>query len=205
MFIELVDSLRCTSEHDDTWLVASTKSMQGRHIMDGELGCPLCRAHYPIRSGIAHFGDPKATAATSLDPDGVVMLAALLGLADGSGKVVLLGPSYSVLARPLHELTGTQVIVIDPAPAAEMGNGLSGIAGCARLPLASSSLHGVALDDYTRGLVHEAARVLKPEGRVTAPSQLPLADGLGELARDEAQWVAERTAPAKIVELHRRR
>ena len=55
MFIELVDSLRCIVPHDDTWLVASVGRMDGRHVIDGTLGCPVCHRQFPIRDGAAWF------------------------------------------------------------------------------------------------------------------------------------------------------
>jgi len=55
MFIELVDSLRCLTPHEETWLVASVAEMSGRHIIDGRLGCPICRRSYPVREGVGIF------------------------------------------------------------------------------------------------------------------------------------------------------
>ena len=50
MFIELLDLLRCTNAHEDTWLVASFKTVSNRFVMDGTLGCPTCSAKYSITS-----------------------------------------------------------------------------------------------------------------------------------------------------------
>ena len=55
MFIDLLDLLRCTNAHEDTWLVASFKTVSNRFVMDGILGCPTCSAKYSIASGIADF------------------------------------------------------------------------------------------------------------------------------------------------------
>ena len=55
MFIELLDLLRCTNAHEDTWLVASFKTVSNRFVMEGTLGCPTCSAKYSITSGIADF------------------------------------------------------------------------------------------------------------------------------------------------------
>lgn len=207
MFIELVDSLRCPREHDDTWLVASSSSMQGRHIMEGELGCPLCRSRYDIRAGVAHFGGDSASTNPSpaAPASDVVRLAALLGLAEGHGRAVLVSPSFASHASALHEMTGAQVIVMDPPETIAMGRGVSGIRGTGKLPFATASVHGAALDESAAHVLHDASRVVKPAGRVCAPADAPVPEGLSELARDELQWVAERSAPAKIVELHRRR
>ena len=55
MFIELIDQLRCINPHEDTWLVASFKTVSNRFVLEGSLGCPACSAQYPIRDGIADF------------------------------------------------------------------------------------------------------------------------------------------------------
>src|SRR5262245_56496034 len=98
MFIELVDSLRCVEPHADTWLVASVFRMNGRHIVEGVLGCPVCRRHYPIRSGIGWFTESSDAAATgartsavTASTDVVARAAALLGLSDAGGIIVLGG------------------------------------------------------------------------------------------------------------------
>ena len=55
MFVELVDALRCVRPHEDAWLVAATRRTEHRHILDGVLGCPVCRTEYPVRDGVADF------------------------------------------------------------------------------------------------------------------------------------------------------
>ena len=52
MFIELVDALRCPRTHEESWLVLAASRIEARHIQEGALGCPVCRAEYPIRDGI---------------------------------------------------------------------------------------------------------------------------------------------------------
>lgn len=63
MFIELLDLLRCINAHEDTWLVASFKTVSNRFVLDGTLGCPTCSAKYPITTGVADF-----TAGADLPP-----------------------------------------------------------------------------------------------------------------------------------------
>ena len=48
MHSEMVDTLRCLSVHEESWLVAAADETEGRHIMRGLLGCPVCHARYPI-------------------------------------------------------------------------------------------------------------------------------------------------------------
>jgi len=52
VFIELVDALRCPRAHEESWLVLAMSRIEGRHIQEGALGCPVCHAEYPIHEGI---------------------------------------------------------------------------------------------------------------------------------------------------------
>src|ERR1700738_4322089 len=94
MFIELVDALRCPTPHEESWRVASAARMEARHIVEGTLGCPVCRAAFPIHDGVVDFRRGSAGAlppATAPDPEQAMRLAALLDLSDSSGFAVLLG------------------------------------------------------------------------------------------------------------------
>ena len=55
MFIELLDLLRCVRPHEDTWLVASFRTVSHRFVQDATLGCPTCGTKYEITEGIADF------------------------------------------------------------------------------------------------------------------------------------------------------
>src|SRR5688572_33340449 len=68
VFIELIDSLRCPVDHDESWLVASIVERSGRDIVAGTLGCPVCRAEYPIRDSIAVFGGGAFASPASSGP-----------------------------------------------------------------------------------------------------------------------------------------
>lgn len=206
MFIELVDLLRCPEPHDETWLVASSERMDGRDIVQGVLGCPICRAEYPIEDGVVRFGGSATGAVeprvSNLDPEA---LAAFLGLTDSSGVAVIVG-ELGHQARALHELTGVQLLLANPPREIEMGGGLSGLTLPASgvLPLAANSVRGVALDRAAAPeLAESAARALRPNGRLLLPVSLSLPDGLTSLARDESLAVAER-AGGGLVELRRK-
>ena len=198
MFLELVDILRCPRPHEEVWLVASSTRMDGRHIMDGELGCHVCQAHYSIRGGIADFGawPGKRVAATHAPapPDSAAMrLAALLGLVEPGGVVLLVGESGS-LAHPLAMIAGdTQLIVVNPAEPIGIADNVSALTTSAAVPLANASCRGAAVDTNhaTPALLDELSRVLKTGARLVAPAVVPLPNGITEIARDEMQWVGE--------------
>src|SRR4051812_25436996 len=97
MHSEFVDTLRCLSVHEESWLVVAADETQGRHVMRGLLGCPVCHARYPIERGIADFTNgartPIALERDLSSPDGsaALKLAAMLDLTDSSGYVILVG------------------------------------------------------------------------------------------------------------------
>src|SRR5207248_1411816 len=95
MFIELVESLRCPRPHPFTWLVAGVRRMDGRRIVSGLLGCPTCRAEYPIDDGVADFRDGAASPPTAPNESAAerraLEAAAFLDLTSPGGFVVLAG------------------------------------------------------------------------------------------------------------------
>ena len=210
MFIELVDVLRCPNPHAETWLVLAADETEGRDIISGMLGCPICHAEFRIVDGVAQFGDAPRTGNRSAAPDEneAVRLAALLDLADAHGYAILVG-DLGRQAPPLRAMTDVQLMLVDPPAGIEMGSGLSGLTTPASgaLPLAAGSARAIALDDEaTPELLAEALRVLSPGGRVLAPVRLALPSDVGELARDDRHWLAERAAASSgIIGLSRRR
>src|SRR3954470_22746959 len=94
MFIELIDTLRCPTPHEESWLVLSSSRMAARHVLEGVLGCPVCKAEYPIHDGAADFrrAPPAPTSpAGPGEPVQAMRLAAFLGLDDAHGFAVLMG------------------------------------------------------------------------------------------------------------------
>lgn len=207
MRLFLVDLLRCPVPHDETWLVASTGVMNDRHIIEGDLGCPICGARYRVRKGVAYLGDraPGSEPLADADEGAATRLAALLKLESPEG-VVLLARAHARHARLVRKLSGVEVLQLDPPADVAMGKGLSGIAGAPRAPLARNALRGAALDADTAGdeFVESVVRALRPSARLLAPVATPMPEGVSELARDDSQWVAEkRQAPARVIPLRR--
>jgi len=210
MFIEFVDSLRCTRPHEESWLVAAADRMEGRSIVQGTLGCPVCGAQYPIRDGVADFRAPGAEPASGSsalavdappvrDDDGQAMrAAALLGLADAGGTAALAG-SWGAVASAVLAIAPVHLLLVDPPFRARAEDGLSVLrTDGGVLPLAAACLRGAALDERTAGdraAVDSAVRALRAGGRLVAPAATPVPAGVTELARDVRDWVAERHAP----------
>jgi uncharacterized protein YbaR (Trm112 family) len=205
MFLELVDSLRCLADHEETWLVASVASMAGRHIVRGTLGCPVCGAEYPIVDGIARFDRPDADA-TELTaerprppepaPEDVMRAAALLGLTEGGG-VVLLDGRWSDVASPLLEIVQVHLLLVDPPRPMPLAERISVLRTTGPIPLAAGTLRAAALDASAARpeTVASAVKALRARGRLVMPASAPVPAEVLELARDDADWVGERTPP----------
>lgn len=215
MFIELVDTLRCPRAHDETWLVARIDRLDGRHIVTGSLGCPICNAQYPIAGGILDMRDVDAAAilppdlvASVLPPndDDVARAAALLGLSEPGGVVVLSGGA-ALLADRLEELTSVNLILVSPTSPVPRSPFRSIVLTSDRLPLATGAVKGVLADAATAtpAFLNDAQRALSTGGRLVAPAHTPLPAGVDELARDAREWVAVKGAsPSGMVSLGRR-
>jgi uncharacterized protein YbaR (Trm112 family) len=208
MFIELVDALRCPVPHEESWLVASADRMEARHIVDGTLGCPVCRAEYPIRRGVVDFrrGAPRALPpGTTPDAEQATRLAAFLDLADATGFAVLVG-ARGAHASLLRAQVDTPLVLVDPPEGVEGEPGISVLRCDGDLPLAAGAARGVAIDGGSPERVASAVRATRVSGRVVAPVSTPLPEGVRELARDAADWVGERQPLASpVVTLHVRR
>ena len=212
MFIELVDALRCPRPHEDSWLVLRADTMRGRHVEQGALGCPICRAEYDIRDGEVLFGTPEAGGQGATAPawtaaaDAPLRLAALLGLMDVRAPVVLCGRWCEPAERLADSVAAPYLLVNPPVPLAPDQPQLSVIRVRDTLSLAPGGAHAVALDagSVTAGLLESAARAVRAGGRLLAPGHALIPAGFTELARDEELWVAERDATAVRVPLRRR-
>jgi uncharacterized protein YbaR (Trm112 family) len=201
MFIELIDTLRCPQAHADSWLVASSLRTVGRHIVDGALGCPECKATYAIRDAVVCFADTdRRTVASDVTDDDVFRLAAQLHLVEAPGAIVLTG-AWGAYAAPLvRTLPTLQLFAVNasvPLPLDERISALSVAQGV--LPLAASSVRGVALDAHHAGaaMLDAASRVVRTGGRLVVPAHCtPAAAEWRELARDASAAVFERLTTA---------
>lgn len=213
MYIELVDALRCPRPHEDSWLVAHAERMESRHVLDGTLGCPVCRAEYPVNAGVVDMSlgtHVRPPVSQTPDREQAARLAAFLGLDGPQGFAVLLG-AWGAHASALRELVDCPLLLVDPPADVLAEPGLSIIRTSGAVPLAAGAARGVAIDvadlhgDHP-ARVRSAVQLTRASGRLVAPASLPLPDGIRELARDSSVWVAEREpAPAPLVTLHVRR
>ncbi|HUR92046.1 MAG TPA: hypothetical protein VMY38_05175 [Gemmatimonadaceae bacterium] len=200
MFVELIDLLRCTRPHEDSWLVATFHELRERHVLEGLLSCPVCGARYEIRGGVALFGGDfaQAGAVAGADEDGV-RFAAFLNLVEPG--IVVLGGAWAGAADTITRL-GSAVIALNAARGAGLPR-LSRIRSDGSVPLARECVDGIALDSADMAMLESAARALKNGGRMVAPADAGIPGGMRELARDEQVWIAVKegltaSAPVQI-------
>lgn len=201
MFIEVVDAFRCPRPHELTWLVASADRLEDRDILTGELGCPVCGARYPITNGVADFRPdgarlpaPAASAAPAELPERAIRAAALLGLMEPGGLVVLAGAWGDAAHEVAALVEGIHMLAVDPLGGVSSGFGVSVARAPGTLPMRPESVRAVALDDAHAAapFLESSVAALKPSGRLLVPAGASLPAGIVERARDAHDWLGEK-------------
>ena len=195
MFIELTEILRCPRGHPESYLVAAPIAMDGRRIVRGVIGCPECKAEFPIVEGVAYFaGRPQAVQPPAAAPSyDVAALAAFLNLGGPGGYAVLVGAAARFGSEITRAVQGVHFVAVNPPPAVSEGPQLSVLVAAA-LPFKSSSVRAVALGaDHAAGeWPAEAARILLPGLRLAIESERASPEGISELARGAGLFVGEK-------------
>ena len=191
MFVDLIDRLRCPNDHDDSWLVAAASRTENRRLVEAVLGCPVCAAEFAVRDGAVIFGESGPSAPMPATDDEVMRAAALLHVQERG--LYLLDAGWGALVPALLAMMSAQYLLVDPPPGIVADEGVGILSGVAdRWPLAAASLQGIALERATPARLADAVRVLKPRGRLVAPSSALVPAGVAELARDDRHWVGEK-------------
>jgi uncharacterized protein YbaR (Trm112 family) len=172
---DLVTCPRCGPSHG---LVLLPSVVRDRRVASGVLGCPNCRERYPIEGAVTDVRVPGgaadrveegSTPAPGSPGSGeAVRMAALLGLAESRGVVVLVGPAVAHGPALADLLEGIEVVVLASGDAAE-GSGPGGVSRFRvgeTIPLRTGCAVGVALTGSSVALADEGVRVLRPGGRL---------------------------------------
>ena len=209
MFTELIDTLRCPSAHEDRWLVATSTRAAGRHIIEGKLGCPVCRLTFAIVDGEVLFAPGGGLRSSRvLDDDAAFRLAAQLHLVEAPQPILLTG-RWSAAVKPLRAIVSSVTMFVgDATSTVVLDERVSTLRlPAAGIPLATGSLRAIALDAAHAGneFLSESARTLRSAGRLVVPASTML-DGTvwRTLATDADVIVAERLAVASAPILLRR-
>jgi uncharacterized protein YbaR (Trm112 family) len=188
MHLDVIPALRCPRAHEESGLVLVADEMRGRHVVTGVLGCPICEAEYPVRAGVAYFVDPAAST-TDTRHDEIIRTAAMLGLTEPGG-VIMLGGHWASTADAISEIGGALVLVVNPPALTHYTEPVSVIYAGDQLPMAEHALRAAAIDAPIR----DVASVLRPQGRLVATHAVPVPPAIAEIARDADYWVGEASA-----------
>lgn len=198
MFIEAIDKLRCVRDHEDSWLVAKFVEMQERDFREGELGCPVCEARYPVRNGIVYFSPMRPRAAretiASQSPDDLFALAAMLDLS-APDRTIVLCDGWTGFAEELSRISEPHVFVVNSEVTYGPSECIYEVVSDAGIPLAAASADAVALDaSASREMVQSAVKVIREGGRLVGTVGLDVPAEVLLLASDDKHWVARKQA-----------
>jgi len=205
VFIELIDLLRCINAHEDTWLVASFKTVSNRFVLEGNLGCPSCSAQYPIHDGIADFSagvtlpscEAQRAAASHRREELATRAGAYLEATE-PGAVIALGGVWAYAAQQLSEMAEIRVLALNAPSEVKESQTVALLNVGSEIPVAAGSLLGVALDAwFPAKIVDSAVRAVRAGGRIVGPTVIPAPAELAVLAHDDTYWVAQK-APAVV-------
>jgi uncharacterized protein YbaR (Trm112 family) len=207
MHIALTDHLSCPVCGPEHGLILLADRIEERRVLEGTLGCPACRERYPIVGGLADLRPrpagplPGPESAPAVGPhDRAFRLAALMGVAEGPGFLLVAGDAAALAPGVVGVVEGIEVVAVDAALAGWPEEaGVSRVAAGDRLPVRSGSMQAVAVTGgVAAGWLEEGARVLSPFGRLViepAPGDAEerlRAAGLLVLAREGGTIVAAR-------------
>ena len=190
MFIELTDHLRCPEDHEEAFLVLLPDRLEGRMVIAGTLGCPVCDRRFELRDGVLDTGGtpPPAVGGGALTPDA---LAPLAGLNGPGGYLVLVGAPAGRWRDVTALVPGVGLVAVNPPPDVRGHDAVSVLRG-SRLALKTASMRGVVLGAPFGGdpaWVREAARVVLPGLRVVGEGPTPGAEVIDLMASADGVWV----------------
>ena len=170
MHLLVTDHVTCPQCGPAAGLILLAEQMVERRILEGWLGCPSCQQKFRISSGLAKLlaGDAGSAApASGHEPPSAVHVAALLGVPEGPGMVLLVGELAETAEEVADLVTDVEVLVATPyANVRAERPGVSRLQVGSRLPLRDRSMRGVAVHGSGLAMLPEAARVCALAGRV---------------------------------------
>ncbi len=181
MFIELTDHLRCTEPHDEAFLVLLPDALEGRRVLSGVLGCPVCNREVRIEDGIATFGAAPPAGPTALTAEAI---AALLGLDGPGGYVALLGSAGGLADALTALMPGIRWVLVNP-PEVGVASDWASVVRADRVPIKQRSMRGVVVsaDHGAPTWVDAALGAVLPGNRAVVEAPVPDRVGAQVLAQ----------------------
>lgn len=187
MHIELTDHLRCPEPHDEAFLVLLPGRMDGRRVMGGELGCPICQWSTTWDDGIPDFGG--GVVAVGDPPCDAGALVAMLGVEGAGGWLALAGTLAGLAPDVSTLLPGVGIVAINPPPSLRPEGGVQ-LLRSGRWPIKQHALRGVALGEGVGEWTEQALGSVLPGLRGIGVGPAPVGGGRHELlAEAGGLWV----------------
>lgn len=216
MLLELTEILRCPASHQESYVVCVPIEMDGRRVVRGGIGCPVCHAEYPVADGVAYFGvegeervsrasagavravRPREPARAAPSPAyDASALQAFINLEGRGGYALLVGSAARLGPEIAALIPGVHFFGVNPpgdvAPSAAFS-----VLRCPRaLPVKTQSVRAVVLgaDHAAEPWVSDGVRVLLNGLRLVVEDERASLAGIAELARGAGILVGEKRAP----------
>ena len=193
MYLLVTDRMECPRCGTGFGLILVADGVEDRRVHRGILGCSNCRDRYPVEDGFADlrpsprdpapegvgapfgrgaFGEGMlgegARGEVDGDAEAALKIAALLGVREGPGFLLLSGPHVRHASRLAAMIDGIEILAVDPAlRTVREQPGVTRMQVGVRLPFQVASLRGVVLHgEEGEALFDEGLRVLSPGGRL---------------------------------------
>ena len=202
MFIELTEFLRCPKDHEEAHAVCLPLEMEGRQVVRGVVGCPVCHAEYAITDGVVDFavertrGQADALVRPSAGPLTADALATLLDLRGPGGFLLLAGAAARLGADLVPLVPDVHVVGLNAPATARSAPGCSYLRAPGGFPLTTSSMRAVVLgaDAAVEPWLGGGVRVLLHGLRLVVEDERASPAGIAELARGAGLFVGEKRA-----------
>lgn len=169
MYLPLTDLLVCPVCGPDAGLILYTTELRDRRVLAGDLGCPQCRRQWPVRGGFADLrtrGGRAAGESGRAERDAAIRIAALLGVAQGHGHLLIVGPAARHAPAVADLLEHIEVVAMeDSLEHDEERTGVSRL-GADALPFIDGRMRGVWLSGSAVQWMEEGVRILARAGRI---------------------------------------
>jgi uncharacterized protein YbaR (Trm112 family) len=193
MHILLTDVITCPRCGPRFGLILLADEIIDRDVRSGWLGCANCRERYPIEEGMLDLRTERAAPPVPTEAleaawigaadeeEAAFRLAALLGVAEGGGWVLLLGATANLAARVAGLLPEARVIAAAPLGGEEPG--VSRVSMGGRIPLRDHAVRAMAMaGPLDAAATAEARRLLLRGGRLVVLRAAP--ELAGQLAAE---------------------
>ena len=192
MNVGLVDRLACPRCGPPFGLILLAREVRDRRVLRGDFGCANCRDRFPVEDGFGDLRPPPRTPGAphpgadcarttddagagagdvegneADDPRRALRLAAMLGVTEGPGLVVLADRHRGEAAALARLVAGIEVLVVGWGGRGVAAGGVSAFATGSRMPLRDGVVRGaVAVGESGEGWWGECLRVIVPGGRI---------------------------------------